>query len=101
MEESRLILAMTAGHAAYLRENFPDVKDRVYDLFDYATIKGVHLPDSVVLSHRPGIPDPYGRNLEIYKQTASVLMQVIEVLFPSIIEDLGLIERSSGQGLHE
>lgn len=101
MEESRLILTMTAGHAAYLREKFPDVKDRVYDLFDYATKKGVHLPDSVVLSHRPGIPDPYGRNLEIYKQTASVLMQVIEVLFPSIIEDLGVIERSSGQGLHE
>jgi protein-tyrosine-phosphatase len=92
-EESRLILTMTAEHAEYMREHFPDVKERVYDIFDYAIQKDILLPDSSTLSHRPGIPDPYGRDMAVYEQTASVLMQVIEVLFPSIIVDLGVSER--------
>jgi tRNA threonylcarbamoyl adenosine modification protein (Sua5/YciO/YrdC/YwlC family) len=89
MVENRLILTMTAEHACYLREHFPGDKNRVYDLFEYAEKRGVRLPDSETVTYRPGIPDPYGRNLEVYEHTASVLMQIIDALFASIIEDLG------------
>lgn len=87
---SRLILTMTDEHAAYVKSLFPNEAARVFSIYEYASRKGVKLPESAGTVHRHGIPDPYGRNFEVYKQTAKILLDLIEDLFPSILRDMGV-----------
>jgi len=88
--ESRLILTMTDDQAVYVREKFPNTAGRVYSLFEYAEKNGILVPGSLRVSGLPGIPDPYGRDLNMYKRTAGVLFEIIDALFPSILKDMGI-----------
>ncbi len=98
-DESRLILTVTADHADAMRQIFPNVSDRVFDLIEYAAQRGVPLPETKGFYGRHGILDPYGRDIQAYRETAFALMRLIENLFPSIIKDLGLTYPSARSGL--
>jgi tRNA threonylcarbamoyl adenosine modification protein (Sua5/YciO/YrdC/YwlC family) len=90
LSENDLVLAMTKDHAAYIRTSFPEFKGRVYSIFEYLGLTGTAAPAQRESAARSEIPDPYGRNLSVYENTAAVLKDLIDALFPKLLKDLGV-----------
>lgn len=99
LSESDLILAMTKDHAIYIRSSFPEFKDRVYSLFEYLELTGTAVPAHRDSSVRSEIPDPYGRNLSVYESTAAVLKDLIDTMFPKLLEDLEIEQVNKDKSL--
>lgn len=76
VQEADLILTMTRSHRDQLQEVFPDLKDKIYTLAEYAG--------------RPEeeIPDPFGKNIEAYQQA----LEQIKSLLERVIDQLGISE---------
>jgi tRNA threonylcarbamoyl adenosine modification protein (Sua5/YciO/YrdC/YwlC family) len=90
LSENDLVLAMTRDHAAYIRSNFPEFRGRVYSIFEYLGLTGTAAPVQRDSTARSEIPDPYGRNLSVYENTAAVLKDLIDAMFPKLLNDLGI-----------
>ena len=68
LAESEVVLAMSPGHVAELRNLFVHLTHNVYTLPEYAT----GIPDE------EGIPDPYGHTLTSYRSSVRRLYEYIE-----------------------
>lgn len=69
LEEAHLILTMTRRHKEELASFYPEVRDKLYTLYEYA--------GSEADRHRE-VADPIGGSLEVYKECAAELEALIE-----------------------
>ncbi len=97
LAENDLVLGMTREHAAYMRSNFPEFKDRIYSIFEYLGLTGTSAPVQKDPTTRSDIPDPYGRNLSVYENTAAVLKDLIDAMFPKLLKDLGIEQQDKSE----
>ncbi|GAV22196.1 low molecular weight protein arginine phosphatase [Carboxydothermus pertinax] len=69
--EADLILTMSRGHKEALLQLFPDLGNKVYTLKEYVGEEG-------------DVADPFGGDIEVYRQTALELKQLILKLIAKI-----------------
>lgn len=74
MEESDLVLTMTAQHKAAVSSLYPEFRDKVYTLFGY-------------IGEDSDVDDPFGGSLSIYNSCALQLKKAIDKLFLKIKEE--------------
>ncbi|GKV66291.1 MULTISPECIES: low molecular weight protein arginine phosphatase [unclassified Sporosarcina] len=75
MQWAQLVLTMTAGHRDTLHRSFPDMKDKIFTLKEYAGASGgldVH--------------DPYGGDLATYRETYMELTELIQTIARQLSE---------------
>jgi protein-tyrosine phosphatase len=77
LKEANLILTMTSYMANVIKNSFADLKDKVYSLNEYVSIDG-------------DISDPYGGNLDRYKDTYKDMELSIKLLLAKLREDKGM-----------
>ncbi len=65
VEEADLILTMAASHKDYLLSTYPEHRDKIFTLLDYAY--GVE----------KDLADPYGKSLYVYEHTRDAIQQAI------------------------
>lgn len=65
VQNSDVILTMTAGHKAILNTIFPLAKEKTFTLGEYA-------------GHPVDVEDPFGGDMEIYRNCAAQLSRLIE-----------------------
>lgn len=63
--ESQLILAMTGQQAQFIKEQFPQYAQGIYTLSDYT-------------GERQDVADPFGRGIDLYRETARQLDRLIK-----------------------
>ncbi|RMF60060.1 MAG: low molecular weight protein arginine phosphatase [Calditrichaeota bacterium] len=73
MKESDLILCMASEHKRDLVQIFPHFKDKIYTLKEFGTEE--KLSD-------PTIHDPYGMNIERYRETYLEISKEIQRIWP-------------------
>lgn len=71
LEKAGLILTMTRSHEAYIANKIPEIAERVHTLAVYA------YDDSSALDIR----DPFGSNIEEYKECAAQIYDCLERIF--------------------
>lgn len=71
MENADLILTMTQGHKHYLLLNFPEYGKKIYTIKEFTNENG-------------DIEDPFGGNLDSYKNCAANLNRVIKKAIKTI-----------------
>lgn len=77
-EEADLILTMTPGHLTYIRTKFPEAADKTWVLTEYASRAfGEAGAADETASFHPGIDDPYGGPVELYREVALQLEAAI------------------------
>ncbi|QBG49092.1 low molecular weight protein arginine phosphatase [Verrucomicrobia bacterium S94] len=76
VEEADLIVAMSAGHAAHIRDRFPEVGNKVFLINAFGTSK---VPADV--------SDPFGGSLNTYKQTRDEIDRALSDLILFIREN--------------
>lgn len=69
-----IILAMTRQHKNLLLRYYPEVKDKVYGIYEFIGETG-------------DVEDPYGRSLEVYKDCVEQLHKIIIKVFDKIEEN--------------
>ncbi len=69
VEWATYIFTMTKAHKAMVVDNFPEAVDKVFTIKEYIGVEGDH-----------DVFDPYGGNVEVYRQTFLELKQLIEQL---------------------
>lgn len=74
-----VVLTMTLSHKMLLHVHFPDAKDKVFTLIEYANTE-MDMIDVVNLD----IDDPFGHSLDVYRDTITQ----IESYLPAIIKAL-------------
>jgi len=67
IENSELILTMTSYIRDFLISKFPEFKERIYSLNEYVLVEN-------------DVVDPFGRNIEVYRQTYKQLKDSILLL---------------------
>ncbi|WMJ79683.1 low molecular weight protein arginine phosphatase [Clostridium sp. MB40-C1] len=77
LKECNLILTMTSYIKDILVEKFKQYKDKIYTLSEYVDFK-------------EDIVDPYGGDLEVYRNTFDMLKEAICLLLNKIKEDNGI-----------
>lgn len=65
LEKADIVLTMGHSHKLFIEEKYEDYRDKVFTLLDY------------VYGFKSDIVDPYGGDLEIYKQTRDEIYQAI------------------------
>lgn len=70
-----LVLTMTAGHKEILLHFYPEVEQKTFTLKDYVQ------PDSTSDVH-----DPFGGNLDTYRQTFDELSQIMDMFEKKLME---------------
>ena len=70
-QQADLILTMGTGHKEAVLRLFPDLEEKVYTLKEYVGEEG-------------DVADPFGGDLEVYRQTAQELKQLIYKLIAKI-----------------
>lgn len=96
LSSTHLILTMTNEHAMFLRAAFPEVSNRIFDIYSY--FENTDIPIEVVreLVKSPmGIPDPFGASIEEYFKTAQAIEHMLSALIPYILIDLGIMPVST------
>ncbi|KRQ87748.1 Low molecular weight protein-tyrosine-phosphatase YwlE [Caloramator mitchellensis] len=73
LKEANLVLTMTLGHKNAILSKYPQFSDKVYTLFEY-------------INEDKDVLDPFGGNLEVYRQTANEIKQAIEKIISKIKE---------------
>ncbi|HZW97240.1 MAG: low molecular weight protein arginine phosphatase [Clostridiaceae bacterium] len=74
IEAADLVLSMTANHKRTLLQQFPEYKDKIFTLGEYAK-----MPEAEV-------QDPFGQGAESYLNTANQLVKLLQAIF-DMIED--------------
>lgn len=72
-----VVLTMTRSHRDYAKELYPDAKDKIFTLKEYAT-KGAVDED---------IQDPFGAPVEVYRETADEIEKYIQKIIEREIEE--------------
>lgn len=67
--ETDLVLTMTRTHKQLLLQSFPNIKDKVYTLKEYNG-----------KAQSKDIEDPFGQNLEAYRQCSDELLEELQCL---------------------
>jgi protein-tyrosine-phosphatase len=75
LESADLVLTMTAGHRLEVLEICPGAADRVFTLGAYAGTGG-------------DVVDPFGGSLDVYKQSASQLANMIRLAVDRLLKDI-------------
>lgn len=75
MQWADLVLTMTAGHRDTLRHGFPDMKDKIFTLKEYAGAGG-----------GLDVQDPYGGDLATYRKTYMELAELIQSVASQLSE---------------
>lgn len=79
IENSDLILVMTAYIKDMIKQHFPKYSDKVFVINDYIGVSG-------------DISDPFGGNIEVYQNTFFELKNKIFLLIGKIREDKGIFK---------
>lgn len=78
LENSELILTMTAYIRDFLGAKFPKFKHKIYTLNEYISMEN-------------DIADPFGGDIEIYRHTYKQLEKSILLLLNKLREDIGIL----------
>jgi len=73
--EARYVLTMTSGIKKLLAENFPEFKDKIFTINEFAELPGE-------------VADPYGGNIELYKNTFTQLRQCIRNILMKLKQEI-------------
>jgi len=73
--EAEYVFAMTSGIKKLLAENFPEFKDKIFTINEYAELPGE-------------ISDPYGGDIELYKNTFSQLRDCIRNILLKLKQEI-------------
>jgi len=76
VDESDLIVAMTADHRADILENYPDVAGKTRLLLEFAP------------GNDENVADPYGGSLDLYRYTLEAMLPALDGLIARIQENL-------------
>ena len=74
ISESDLILTMTESHKKMILNSFPECKDKVYTLKEYACI----VSGEEAAGKNSDIDDPYGFNYDVYEKTAEEIKKQLK-----------------------
>lgn len=72
-----VVLTMTAGHKQFVLDIAPEAANKVFTLAEYAG------------EGPANIPDPFGQDLETYKQTADTLERLVQGALDRLIKEAG------------
>lgn len=75
IDQADVILTMTRSHLHALLQYFPQAANKIYTLSEYVNGKATD------------ITDPYGGNIDVYRQTFEELQQLVDALQSKILED--------------
>lgn len=84
LKDADLILTMTTSHRLSLLQVMPELGGRIFTIGEKAG-----RPDL-------SIPDPFGQDLPVYRQTATLLASLIEKIIAGLPESSDTAERQSG-----
>lgn len=73
-----VIIGMTTGHRDIICERFPELKDKVFALYEYTTGE----------RECKSVQDPFGCDLDTYERVAGELNEQIQLMLPKIRENL-------------
>lgn len=73
VQSADLILTMTASHASAIKSAVPDAKNKVFSLSQYVASSD--------------ISDPYGGNIEVYRKSASEIMDAVKKVFLKLSDE--------------
>ena len=90
ISENDIVFAMTREHAVILRRFFPELSWKIESFSEYMERKSIILRSPEGAVQRVDIPDPFGQHDRVYEKTARILHDVIDAVWPSILEELGL-----------
>jgi tRNA threonylcarbamoyl adenosine modification protein (Sua5/YciO/YrdC/YwlC family) len=90
ISENDIVFAVTREHAVILRRFFPELSWKIESFSEYMARKSIVLRSEDGTPERFDIPDPFGQNEHVYEKTARILFDLIDALWPSIVEELGL-----------
>lgn len=76
VDEADLILTMTTNHKRQILDIIPEAKGKVFTLKEYA---GYNSPD---------ISDPFGGNIEIYRETAKEIEEALKRVIQKIPKEI-------------
>jgi L-threonylcarbamoyladenylate synthase len=78
---SNLIICMARNHVAYLVKNYPTKRDKI------VLLKQWHLNKQLV---NPSIPDPIGRDIELFKDVFIEIQMELKRILPFILKEIKL-----------
>ena len=67
LQESDIILTMTEYGRDFIKDNYPNYKDKVFSICEYAGVKGE-------------ITDPYGSTVSVYNKTYKELEDIVTII---------------------
>ncbi|WP_066634014.1 low molecular weight protein arginine phosphatase [Desulfolucanica intricata] len=73
LEKADLVLTMTSSHRNYLIGQFPWAADKIYTLAGY-------------LGSEKDVPDPFGQPVEVYRECAGTLREMLEAALDKFLE---------------
>ncbi|MBE7053900.1 MAG: low molecular weight protein arginine phosphatase [Ruminococcaceae bacterium] len=73
--DADLVLCMTKMHSNIIKQSCQSEKDKVFTLYEYAT------------GTNKDVKDPYGTNLESYKQCAKDLKELLKSVYEKVTKD--------------
>lgn len=76
LKQADLILTMTAAHCSYLRNNYPEINDNIFDLSEYAGVGNQE------------ISDPYGLGRQAYLETVEQLKEILDRAADRLLKEL-------------
>ncbi len=88
LSEQRIIFCMTREHAAILRRFFPEYGGRIHSFGEFAERRSIDT--GIEHSESYDVPDPFGQTYLVYEKTARRIYDLLDVLWPAILADLGV-----------
>lgn len=93
IKDSDLILTMTYNHKLAVLHMCPKAKEKVYTLKEYVSkdngkshVSDIYFEDSNYEKY--DIKDPYGQNVEVYRQSAKEIEENLIILLEKIIQNI-------------
>ncbi len=86
IDESNLILTMTRAHKRFLASMYPEAKDKIFTLKEFA----LDIDDSDFSGEYNfglDITDPYGKPVQVYKKCAEEIKYIIDKLLEKLKSD--------------
>lgn len=91
VEEADLVLTMTSNHKRIVLHMCPAAGEKVYTLREYVLDNGdkkSYAPDAGYIKGDHDISDPYGRSVEIYRESAEEIEKYLGMLIDKISSKL-------------